>query len=181
MQGNFQFQGIDPFRRMIAVIATIFSFFFLAIALMVFWFLSQSGEFPTLILYVFAGVILLDGVAMGIFLRRFWVVRPVFLGSRRSPRNRDRVRGLSVTVERALELAAPHLEESFRLRQQMRSRPSAAGYMALEPEDYITLVGGRYYYICRDNYPYKVQNGFVYLKHAVVVDGQTGEVHPPIG
>lgn len=78
---------------------------------------------------------------------------------------------LTIPPERAYELAQPYLEESFRLRQEMRTWNSDR-----PPNDHFTLKGGQYH-IARDNYPYIFTGS--YLKHAVIVDANTGAITPP--
>ncbi len=79
--------------------------------------------------------------------------------------------GCKITPERALELAAPYLDRTYELR--LKSRHSV---MAHPLTDTIVIMDG-WYYVSRDNYPYKTLRAYIY--HAVKVHTVTGEVIPP--
>jgi len=77
-----------------------------------------------------------------------------------------------ISPEKAYEIAKPYLQLSYEIRNKKRNYPSDK----LEMNDYI-LLKGNYYYITRDNYPYKTF--MAYLNHAVKVDSGTGEIIKP--
>lgn len=82
--------------------------------------------------------------------------------------------GFDISPERAVELAQPYLEKSFELRRQHiePNRRSDSN----PPFDHVNLKGDMYY-IVRDNYP-AIKASF-YLRYAVRVNANTGEVTPP--
>lgn len=84
------------------------------------------------------------------------------------------VEGFSITPDKALELASPHLDRCFELRQSNRSEDM--NNPAKDPVDRI-YVQGDWYYVCRDSYPAKYIQ--FYIPHSVRVNGNTGEVIPP--
>lgn len=73
----------------------------------------------------------------------------------------------------AAQVAAPHLQQSFDLRQSNRSADMNSD-KALR--DVVTRKGD-WYYVVRENYP-AIMTDF-YLAHAVRVHTQTGEVIEP--
>jgi len=95
---------------------------------------------------------------------------PVFVGSKQN--GFKQCRDCTVSPEKAYELAEPFLERTHELRNAVRNFPSHR----LNMDDYI-LLKGRYYYIARDNYPYKTW--WAYFNHAVRVNCMTGEVKEP--
>ncbi len=76
-----------------------------------------------------------------------------------------------ITPQQALELAKPHLALSYKMRSKNRNFKSDR-----LPVDHIVMTGP-WYHIARDNYPYKAIQA--YLKHAVQVHAQTGQVVSP--
>lgn len=79
--------------------------------------------------------------------------------------------GFTVSPQEALEKAGPYLQKTFELRSKnRRSRITSP------TKDFITAKGD-WYYICRDNYPYK--SIYAYQTHAVKINGHTGECIPP--
>lgn len=77
-----------------------------------------------------------------------------------------------ISSDKAYEIAKPYLQLSYELRNKKRNYPPDK----LKIDDYI-LLKGNYYYITRDNYPYKTY--MAYLSHAVKVDSRTGKLFPP--
>lgn len=73
-----------------------------------------------------------------------------------------------------MELAAPYLDDSFKLRSQNLATGRRSN--TRPPVDSVTLKGDTYY-IARDNYP-AIYAKF-YLPYAVRVDANTGAVTPP--
>lgn len=78
-----------------------------------------------------------------------------------------------ISPQQALQLSEPFLDKTFELRTKNRSLEIRSD---LPKEDSIILQG-RYYYVVRENYPAKYIA--FYLKHAVKVNKNTGEVTPP--
>lgn len=78
-----------------------------------------------------------------------------------------------ISPEQAAELARPHLERCFELRQQKRPAQMKNKDAPIDK----VFVKGDWYYVCRDNYP-GIFSDF-YLPHAVRVHTQTGEVKGP--
>jgi hypothetical protein len=76
--------------------------------------------------------------------------------------------GNTITPARAKELAGPYLAECFTRRQARRLSPHRG-----EPTD-IVVQEGNWYYVTRDNYPYKTLGA--YTHRAVRVHVRTGEV-----
>jgi len=76
-----------------------------------------------------------------------------------------------ISPEKAHELARPHLDKLYKLRLSLRPPRSKK-----DPWDVI-VVSGKWYYIARDNYPFKTMGA--YLKNSVKVHVQTGKVIPP--
>gem|GEM_PF-3153677 len=98
---------------------------------------------------------------------------PVFVGSKLNGLKKCReCRKCLVSPDEAHELALDHLEKSYELRNAKRNYPSDK----LKMNDYI-LLKGKYYYIARDNYPYKTY--WAYFNHAVRVNCMTGTVKEP--
>lgn len=76
----------------------------------------------------------------------------------------------SISVQKAIDLAKPYLEESYKLRMGMRKWTLDNN---AETITYVSLIDD-YFYIVKDNYPYKFREA--YLPFAVRVHNQTGEV-----
>ena len=79
----------------------------------------------------------------------------------------------SVSAIKAIKLAEPYLDKTFELRSALRDWPSKEDK---EPVVHVVLKG-KYYYIVKENYPYKYIEA--YLPHAVKVNKNTGQVYPP--
>ncbi|WP_028974569.1 hypothetical protein [Spirochaeta cellobiosiphila] len=105
-----------------------------------------------------------------------WISRPsifhevLFIGTAEA--GFREVADVNISPEEAYELAKPHIGLTYDIRNQVRQYPADKGIF----RDYL-LKSGRYYYICRDNYPYKTY--YAYLRHAIVVDSKTGDVTLP--
>ncbi len=95
---------------------------------------------------------------------------PVFIGS--STYGFKIIGEYPIKPSEAYEAAKPYLEQSYTLRNRGRNFPKDR----LNMNDYMLFKGG-YFYISRDNYPYK--SYWAYLKHAVKVNADTGRVIPP--
>lgn len=78
-----------------------------------------------------------------------------------------------ISPEKALELAEPYLEFSYKLRKE--NRP--AEYNPTTPPVKYVILKEKSYYITKDNYNSKLVT--FYLTHAVKVDKDTGEVTKP--
>jgi hypothetical protein len=78
-----------------------------------------------------------------------------------------------VSPEQAAELAKPHLQRCFELRQQ--KRPGQMNSKGAHRD--MVFVKDDWYYVCRDNYTTIFAD--FYLPHAVRVHTQTGEVKEP--
>ncbi len=76
-----------------------------------------------------------------------------------------------VTIQKALSIAEPYLDITFQLRKEAMVRSTEK-----EPIIWVSLKGGWYYFV-KDNYP-SYTPGF-YLKHAVKVNSDTGELVEP--
>lgn len=93
----------------------------------------------------------------------------VHVGSSRSGFKKDIHRAIS--PEEAYEKAKPFLEKTYQLR--LKSRISR-----MDRPTYDTIIfRGSWYYISRDNYPYKTIRAYLY--HAVRVHADTGKVVEP--
>ena len=76
----------------------------------------------------------------------------------------------TIDVQKAIRLAQPYLDESYKMRLNMRKWPLDNGQ---DPVIYVSLVQD-YYYIVKENYPYKFREA--YMQYAVRVHKETGEV-----
>ncbi len=76
-----------------------------------------------------------------------------------------------ISPEKAVELAGPYLDLSYELRVKNRSISHNAPL-----NDYV-VQKGKWYYVTRDNYPYKYIGA--YKNHAVKVNVNSGTVIPP--
>lgn len=76
----------------------------------------------------------------------------------------------TISVQKAIQLAKPYLEESYKLRLGMRKWTLDNDNEAII---YVSLIDD-YFYIVKDNYPYKFREA--YLPFAVRVHKQTGEI-----
>ena len=78
-----------------------------------------------------------------------------------------------MSIEQAIDMATPYLDESFRIMSKNREFISGG-----DNAPWIHVIEeGRYYLITKDNYPYKYFDP--YIKAAVKVNKYTGEVIPP--
>ena len=93
--------------------------------------------------------------------------QPVFLGPDRAGRYVELNKN-PITPEKALAIAEPYLHERFQLRLSQSWHPDQ------EPVDYVFLKGN-WYYIDRDNYPYKFVDEN-YWNSVVKVHKITGQV-----
>jgi hypothetical protein len=76
-----------------------------------------------------------------------------------------------ITPEQAVKLAEPYIDKTYELRLQNRHS------IMKGPLQVTVVVRGDWYYVSRDNYPYKTIEAYRY--HAVRVHVQTGEVREP--
>jgi len=83
------------------------------------------------------------------------------------------VPGAKIQPEQAVELAKQYLDKTFELRKQDKE---VARKENVEPITFVTLQDDEYY-IVKENYPAK--SVYFYLKHAVKVNINTGNVTPP--
>ena len=83
-------------------------------------------------------------------------------------------RGCRVSPSKAVELAEPHLQQSF----ELRSRDWAEWNSKRMPPHNVVTRKGDWYYVARDDLPPSMTLSF-YLAHAVRVHTQTGEVIEP--
>ena len=81
--------------------------------------------------------------------------------------------GCVVSPEEAFKLAGPWLEETYRLRSE--GKVNRAG--SERPLTDTIVLRGNWYYVSRDNYPFKTIEAYRY--HAVKVHIKTGEVIRP--
>lgn len=76
-----------------------------------------------------------------------------------------------VTPEQAVKLAEPYLDRTYELR--LKNRKSVMN----GPLEVMVVVRGEWYYVSKDNYPYKTLEA--YRIHAVRVHVMTGEIVAP--
>ncbi len=92
-----------------------------------------------------------------------------FIGDSRSGYIKDL--SFKITPEKAVELAEPYLDLSYKIRLSKRS-----GTHDGPLNDYV-VQKGKWYYVTRDNYPYKYIGA--YKNHAVRVNVNSGMIIPP--
>lgn len=74
-----------------------------------------------------------------------------------------------ISVEKAVELANPYLDESYKLRQSRRS----GNYPPNLPTSTYVILKGNFYYITKDYWHHKAAD--FYLHNSVKVNKDTGE------
>jgi len=75
-----------------------------------------------------------------------------------------------ISIEQAISLAEPYLNQSYKLRLSLRKWPLQSNS---QPIIYVTLLH-QYYYIVKEDYPYQYREA--YLEYAVKVNRETGKV-----
>jgi hypothetical protein len=95
--------------------------------------------------------------------------RTIYMGS--SETGFKDIHDNTITPVKALDLARAHLPKTYELRLRKRLNKYD------NPLSDIIVMQGEWYFIVRDNYPYKTFDA--YLEHAVKVNIHTGEIIPP--
>lgn len=75
-----------------------------------------------------------------------------------------------VSIEKAIQIAEPYLNQSYKMRLSMRKWPLKSNS---PPIIYVTLLD-QYYYIVKEDYPYQYREA--YLEFAVKVNRNNGHV-----
>jgi len=76
----------------------------------------------------------------------------------------------NVSIEQAIRIAEPYLNQSYKMRLSLRKWPLQA---SSPPIIYVTLLDP-YYYIVKEDYPYQYREA--YLEFAVKVNRNNGQV-----
>lgn len=74
-----------------------------------------------------------------------------------------------ISIEEAIRIARPYLNQSYKMRLSMRKWPLKA---SSPPIIYVSLID-QYYYVVKEDYPYQYREA--YLEYAVKIDRNTGK------
>lgn len=125
----------------------------------------MTGQFKFISFYkktifyilIFSSLAILNGCATKYY---FSNVNKGFVGFPQSP----------VTIEQAIQIAEPYLNQSYKMRLSLRKWPLQSN---TPPIIYVTLLD-QYYYIVKEDYPYQYREA--YLEFAVKVNRMNGKV-----
>jgi hypothetical protein len=74
-----------------------------------------------------------------------------------------------ITIEQAIRIARPYLNQSYKMRLSMRKWPLKS---SSPPIIYVSLID-QYYYVVKEDYPYQFREA--YLEYAVKINRNTGK------